>query len=176
MSTKFVLPFTAEEIENKLTVIDGSKRYYNSNEIDGGFYRKSTIETKLSLKQPLLTFDNTPKQNSNNPVTSGGLYDAIVNVTEIAEGKRKSYVFDDTAELDTWLANTENTENLQIGDVFLLRSTIEPDYWWDGSDKEILDTNIDLAGYARTDYVDEKFGDIDTAIAQLEALIGGASE
>lgn len=145
------------------------------NEINETHYFKSEIETMLSNKQSLLNFDTEPLENSVNPVTSKGIYKAIVNVIEIAEGKRKSYVFDNVAALDLWLDISTNTELLQVGDVFLLRSTTEPDYWWDGSTKQILDTNMDLNGYATIEYVDDKLGDVDAAITQIEALVGGAS-
>lgn len=148
----------------------------SSHNHDNLYYSQSIIETKLTNKQDKLNLETEPKDGNTNPITSGGVYNAIVDVIEIAEGKRKSYVFDDVAALDLWLAISTNVDLLQIGDVFLLRSTIEPDYWWDGSTKQILDTNMDLDGYATTEYVDDKFGDVDTAIAHLRTLIGGASE
>ena len=36
-----------------------------------------SIETEVSKKQDKLTFDDTPKSGSTNPVTSGGIYSAI---------------------------------------------------------------------------------------------------
>lgn len=42
-----------------------------------GTYTKSEIDTLLAAKQPLLTFDATPTQNSTNPVTSGGIWTAM---------------------------------------------------------------------------------------------------
>lgn len=38
-----------------------------------------TIKTKINNKQDKLTFDTTPTINSNNPVTSGGVYDALAS-------------------------------------------------------------------------------------------------
>lgn len=38
-------------------------------------------KTELSNKQNLLTFDKTPTENSSNPVTSGGVYTAIEDIT-----------------------------------------------------------------------------------------------
>ena len=40
-------------------------------------YTKTEVDTALSGKQGTLTFDATPTANSNNPVTSGGIYNAI---------------------------------------------------------------------------------------------------
>ena len=50
----------------------------------------------LSNKQDTLTFDNTPTENSNNPVTSDGVYDALSN-------KQDTLTFDNTP--------TENSSN-----------------------------------------------------------------
>lgn len=71
-----------------------------------------------------------------------GLEDAISDMTEIAQGKCKSYVFDTVDELDTWLGVADNTANLKTGDVFLIRAVDVPDYWWDEntSTKQILET------------------------------------
>ena len=40
-------------------------------------WSSSKINTQLSGKQDTLTFDNVPTDSSNNPVKSGGVYDAI---------------------------------------------------------------------------------------------------
>lgn len=71
-----------------------------------------------------------------------GLEDALGTMTEIAQGKCKSYVFDTVDELETWLGVADNTANLKTGDVFLIRAVDVPDYWWDEntSSKQILET------------------------------------
>jgi len=42
-------------------------------------YDRNAIDNLLVDKQDVLNFDNTPTENSTNPVTSGGVYDAISN-------------------------------------------------------------------------------------------------
>ena len=42
---------------------------------------KGYVATAISGKQNVLTFDSTPIENSTNPVTSGGVYTAISNIT-----------------------------------------------------------------------------------------------
>ena len=69
-----------------------------------------------------------------------GLSDTIATVTEIANGKCKSNVFDTVADMETWLSNSENTAGLKVGDVFLIRATDVPDYWWDGTSAQVLET------------------------------------
>ena len=53
---------------------------------DSPVYTKSEINTLLESKQNTLTFDNSPTENSNNPVKSGGIYTALAgkaNSTDI---------------------------------------------------------------------------------------------
>ena len=40
------------------------------------YYNKTEIDAQMAQKQAALTFDNTPTENSNNPVKSGGVYGA----------------------------------------------------------------------------------------------------
>lgn len=50
------------------------------------YYTKAEIDVLLAQKQNVLTFDNTPTENSTNPVTSDGIYDAVNNVVKFASG------------------------------------------------------------------------------------------
>lgn len=43
----------------------------------GSYVTETELALLLAYKQDVLTFDSTPIENSENPVTSGGLYDAI---------------------------------------------------------------------------------------------------
>lgn len=42
-------------------------------------YTKSEVDTLLNAKQDVLTFDTTPTENSTNPVTSDGIFQALAN-------------------------------------------------------------------------------------------------
>ena len=44
------------------------------------YYTKDEVDGLLDDKQDTLTFDTTPTENSTNPVTSGCLYNVIVNL------------------------------------------------------------------------------------------------
>lgn len=79
------------------------------------------------------------------------LNDKIRTVEAIAKGRATGYVFDTVADLDTWLENSENTENLVLGDNFYIKAVDVPDYWWDGTQKQELETQkVDLGEYAKT--------------------------
>lgn len=49
--------------------------------------KADAVETEKALagKQPKLTFDSSPTANSTNPVTSGGVYQAIGNIGAILD-------------------------------------------------------------------------------------------
>ena len=63
---------------------------FNAN----NYYTKSEVDTALGAKQDALTFDSEPTAESDNPVTSGGVYDAlqdidIENMTEVTWAELK---------------------------------------------------------------------------------------
>lgn len=73
---------------------------------------------------------------------------------EVAEGKTATYIFDTVAALDAWL--DEEPEGLKSGDVFLIRATDVPDYWYDADNKtkQIMETTkVDLTDYATKTFV-----------------------
>ena len=84
--------------------------------------------------------DFAPSSHTHEQSEISGLEDTIETVTDIANGKCHSEVFDTVEDMNTWVGNTENTKNLKIGDVFLIRAVNVPDYWWDGTSAQILET------------------------------------
>ena len=53
---------------------------------DAEYYTKAQADVLLAQKQNKLTFDNTPTEDSTNPVTSDGVYTALANVVKFATG------------------------------------------------------------------------------------------
>ena len=73
----------------------------------------------------------------------------------IAKGRATGYVFDTKSDMDAWLENAENVSNLVLGDNLYIRAVDTPDYWWDGSSAQMLETQkVDLTGYAKQSYVE----------------------
>lgn len=72
----------------------------------------------------------------------------------IARGRATGYVFDTLSDLEIWLQNKNNINKLVIGDNFYIRAINVPDYWWDGTQKQELETEKpDLTNYVKnTDY------------------------
>lgn len=68
----------------------------------------------------------------------------------IAKGRATGYVFDTLQDLDNWLSVSDNVAKLVLGDNLYIRAIGVPDYWWDGTSKQILETEKpDLTEYAK---------------------------
>lgn len=79
-----------------------------------------------------------------------GLLALAQRALNIAMGKNQARVFATVSALDAWLAVPENVEQLKIGDNFYITSLDVPDYWWDGAQKQKLETQrVDLTTYDR---------------------------
>lgn len=86
----------------------------------------------------------------------------IAEAKAIAEGKARARVFATVTALDTWLLDSENVALLLVGDNFYIEETDKPDYWWNGTNKVILETEkVDLTDYAKTIDLPTKVSDLE---------------
>ena len=70
----------------------------------------------------------------------------------IARGRATGYTFETVEDLDIWLQDETNVSKLVLGDNFYIVATDVPDYWWDGTQKRVLETEKpDLTDYAKTE-------------------------
>lgn len=107
---------------------------------------KPTIPTAASI-QAEMAYDSQPTENSENLIKSKDLYKVQQNLVNQINGKIKGYVFDTNTELQAWLTD-ENKAKLKIGDVLYIKQTGYPDYWWDGTNTQYLETQkVDLTDY-----------------------------
>lgn len=96
----------------------------------------------------------------------------VSTVESIAKGRATGYVFDTLSDLETWLEDSENTAKLVLGDNLYIRTTDVPDYWWDGAEKQILETQkVDLTEYAKTENVPTKLSDLEDDATVEHALV-----
>lgn len=66
-------------LDAKQDVISDLATIRSGAELGATSVQPSDLATALSAKQDTLTFDTEPTENSDNPVTSGGVYDALQN-------------------------------------------------------------------------------------------------
>ncbi|KAA6378485.1 MAG: hypothetical protein EZS28_025987, partial [Streblomastix strix] len=64
----------------------------------------------------------------------------LQEVRDIATGKSKAYVFSTQEELNDWMAIQDNVAKLVIGDNLYIVDKEVTDYWWDGTDLKVLET------------------------------------
>lgn len=77
-----------------------------------------------------------------------GLLNLAQRALNIATGRNQARVFATVAALDAWLAVPDNVKQLNVGDNFYITATDVPDYWWDGIQKQKLETQkVDLTTY-----------------------------
>ncbi|KAA6397419.1 MAG: hypothetical protein EZS28_007059 [Streblomastix strix] len=111
-----------------------------------------TAQTISGQKQfDIITVASVSKWSKNNAsifLAGGGnmLVSSLVNQTElqevqyIASGKLKAYVFDTQSDLNDQLAVQDNVAKLAIGDNLYIVNKQVVDYWWDGTDLKVLET------------------------------------
>ena len=109
MATEYKLSYTGSQINERLGMVD---------ELNERIKAIDDIELALENKQDALSFDSTPTEGSENPITSGGVYEALQNIDvgsgggeggnvalaagdllEIKDGVIRSTLGDDTGEV-----------------------------------------------------------------------------
>ena len=74
----------------------------------------------------------------------------------IAKGRATAYIYDTVEALDTDLSNPEFVAKLVKGDNFYIKALDVPDYWWDGAEKQQLETEKpDLSGFITDVQIDD---------------------
>ena len=140
--------YTKTETDGKISDV--------KDDIEANYYDKEDIDIKLlqrddNLQNAIDTYDG--RLNGIDDQISE-MDSEIADVEAIAKGRATGYVFDTLEDLDAWLSDETNTANLVLGDNFYIRAVDVPDYWWDGSAKQQLETQkVDLTEYVKnTDY------------------------
>lgn len=73
----------------------------------------------------------------------------------IAEGRSQAKVFATLDAMNTWLSDPTNTSTLNIGDNLYIEDTNVPDYWWTGTEAQVLETSsVDLTDYYTKEQLD----------------------
>lgn len=77
------------------------------------------------------------------------LQSEISAVDAIARGKSRARVFATKQAMLNWLQDSSHVAELAIGDNFYIKATDTPDYWWDGTQVQELESEkVDLTDYA----------------------------
>lgn len=74
-------------------------------------------------------------------ISLNSLKSTVDNLETIAGGGSIAKVFDTKEDLDTWLAVDGNPDTLSVGQNIYIAATGTPDYWWDGTGLQVLETD-----------------------------------
>ncbi|KAA6372024.1 MAG: hypothetical protein EZS28_032449, partial [Streblomastix strix] len=114
----------------------------------------TSAQTITGQKQfSVINVSNISKQSKNDAsilLAGGGdmLVSSLVaqpqlqEVRGIATGKSKVYVFSTYGELNDWMAIQDQVAKLVIGDNLYIIDKEVTDYWWDGTDLKVLETEL----------------------------------
>lgn len=116
------------------------------------FAKKTELPTKVSDLTNDSGFVTNDVNNLQNYYKKSETYTKEEISGLIAGGGVSALVFETKAELDTWMESPDNVATLKIGQNIYIKETDTPDYWWDGSALQILETpKVDLSGYVTDD-------------------------
>lgn len=74
-------------------------------------------------------------------VSLNSLKSRLETINDIAAGVNIAKVFDTKEDLEEWLAVEGNPETLKVGQNIYIAETGTPDYWWDGTWLQVLETD-----------------------------------
>lgn len=104
--------------------------------------------------------------------TLNEIEDIAETAETIAKGRATGYVFNNVEDLESWLENTENKSKLVLGDNLYIRAIGVPDYWWDGNEKQVLETQkVDLTEYVTRGEFNEQIGDISSLLDDINGEV-----
>ncbi len=119
-----------------------------STRISTVFAKKSEVPTKVSDLANDSGFVTPEVDNLTNYYKKSQTYTKDEIAGLIAGGGVSALVFDTKADLDVWMESSGNVATLKTGQNIYIKESDVPDYWWDGSTLQILETQkVDLSGY-----------------------------
>ena len=143
------------------TVIDPYYVHTDNNYTDAAVLEVAKIAGKQDTTADLLETE------------SKTVVGAINEVNSIAKQASNGRVFATVTTIDAWLAIPENVAKLKIGDAFYIIELDVPDYWWDGTQKQELETQkVDLSQYYTSDQIDTLLGNYYTS-SEIDTILSG---
>lgn len=137
--------FEAYKAEMTETIEDMSKN--NEVEFDD-ISEPSEVPDPAEALEQIASGKSVPVLIGHIKTTLRGILALAQRAMNVAVGRNQARVFATVEALDEWLSLSENTEQLNVGDNFYITATEVPDYWWDGTSKQPLETQkVDLTGY-----------------------------
>ena len=149
---------------------DHIQNFDNPHQVD-----KEDVKLGSVVNAPM---DNTPTENSNNYVKSGGVYHAIKNVSakadqaiSIANGQSHAYVFADVTGLRSGtLSSNHPISGYKVGDSIYIIAPDVSDFWISGGSSNGTASNANVINSAKKgDTVIVKWGSSYVSLTALES-------
>lgn len=158
----------------------GSIEHIKVNGIEQSITDKTVDITIPAIPKDISAFNNdigylTEHQSLDAYATNCYVDNEVSTAKAIAKGRATGYVFDTKTDMDLALEDDDFVEGLVLGDNLYIRATDTPDYWWDGSEAQMLETQkVDLSEYLKkTNYAtDNTAGTIKTGFGILTESSG----
>lgn len=110
------------------------------------FAKKTDVPSKLSELTNDSGFVTNSVDNLSNYYTKSD-----INAMGVGAGK-SALVFDTKSALDAWMEDQNNTNNLSVGQNIYIKESDTPDYWWDGTELQPLESEkVNLDGYVTSE-------------------------
>ncbi len=114
------------------------------------FAKKEELPTKVSQLTNDEGFVTSTVDNLTNYYTK-------TETNALAAGGQNALVFDTKDALDAWMEEQNNITNLKVGQNIYIKEADTPDYWWDGTGLQPLETEkVSLDGYVTGTQLDTK--------------------
>lgn len=122
-----------------------------------------------------------PESHNTDGSSHADIRSEVASVRLVAEGALVGYAFDTVAAMNSWIAVSTNKDKLKVGNSLFIRAIDVPDYWWDGTQPLVMETEkVDLSGYllssvAASTYVAKESGKSLMTDAERTKLTGIAT-
>lgn len=152
---------TKGEIDTIKTHIDGQKVATDTNAINAKASEDNAKDSETEAERQagiaLNNILNGVTTHNEDEQSHPHILGELVAIEAIARGKATAKVFDTVTDMNDWLAIPENVEQLSIGDNLYIVDIDVPDYWWDGTQPQILEAEaVNLTDYYNKIEVDAR--------------------
>lgn len=147
MATTYTLNYTGSQLDSAIQQTNTNTQNLSSH-ISDSSNPHNTTAAQVGLGNVDNTSDINKPISTATQIAINSVQELALQAKSIAEGRSKAKVFATEEAMTLWLADADNVSTLNIGDNLYIEDINVPDYWWTGTEPQILETStIDLTDY-----------------------------